>query len=167
MSATLRTLKTAAEAISTGATTAIAAVRTALSSDSYTAQQVRYLRAEVQGYLDDIGELRASLDLLDVEGEQVVDDAADTLHLLRWERETRHALQVLGAALRRTWEGLETLELGARRTVHVARSGDTLQRLAARYLGDWQEWPRLLDANPGLAPGVLAPGTLVTIPERR
>jgi len=167
VSATLRALRTSQEAIASGAASAVAAVRSALSSGSYTAQQVRYLRAELQGYLDDARTVRASLDLLEVEGEQVVDDAEDTLHLLRWERESRHALQALGAAIRRAREALETLETGATRTVHLARSGDTLQRIAARYLGDWREWPRLLDANPDLAPGAVVGGTVVVIPERR
>lgn len=155
-----------AGAISAGVRTAIASVDTLLRQGKATAQTIRHLRAEVQGYLDDIRTLRTNLDLVDVEDLQTADRADDTLALWRWEREVRHTMGSAGYQLRRLWELLRDFEQGSTRTLHTVRSGDTLQRLAARYLGDWREWPRLLDANPGLEAGPLTSGQVLTIPSK-
>jgi len=163
----LRSLRDAASAITEGYTTAAADVRAELGDGSYTVATVRHLRAEVQGLLDDVRTWRRDIDLVAVEDFQIGDRADDTWQLVRWEREARHQMGRLSYQLRRLWEMLEKLEQGAKRRLYVARSGDTLQAVAQATLGSWEEWPRLLEANPELVPGVLNSGTLLVIPERR
>ncbi len=87
--------------------------------------------------------------------------------LWKWERSTRRAFVGLDDAARKTAEVARLLEEGAGPVLVVARSGDTLQSLAARHLGDWRAWPRLLEANPGLAPGAVPSGTVLQVPRRR
>lgn len=48
---------------------------------------------------------------------------------------------------------------------YTVRDGDTLSRIAAAYYGQDDAWPRILDANPGIDPAALKPGTVLTIPE--
>lgn len=152
--------------ISAGVRATFASVDALVRQGKATAQTIRHLRAEIQGYLDDARALRVSLDLVDVEDLQSVDLASDTLALWRWEREVRHTLGSAGYQLRRLWEQLRDLEQGSTRTLHTVRSGDTLQRLAARYLGDWREWTRILDANPDLEAGALTGGQVLVIPQK-
>ncbi len=49
--------------------------------------------------------------------------------------------------------------------MYTVRDGDTLAKIAAAYYGQDDAWPRILDANPGLDPADLKPGTVLTIPE--
>lgn len=49
--------------------------------------------------------------------------------------------------------------------LYTVREGDTLAKIAAAYYGQDDAWPRILDANPGLDPADLKPGTVLTIPE--
>lgn len=53
-------------------------------------------------------------------------------------------------------------------TTHTVRSGDSLWLLADRYLGDGQQWPRILRANSGLIddPQMLQTGWVLNIPDR-
>ncbi|MDX2185593.1 MAG: LysM peptidoglycan-binding domain-containing protein [Opitutaceae bacterium] len=47
---------------------------------------------------------------------------------------------------------------------HQIVPGDTLSRIAKRYLGNAERWPELLDANPGLDPARLSIGETITLP---
>jgi nucleoid-associated protein YgaU len=47
---------------------------------------------------------------------------------------------------------------------HTVVAGETIELLAWRYLGSCESWWMIADANPGLFPLELAPGTVVTIP---
>lgn len=47
---------------------------------------------------------------------------------------------------------------------HTWRSGDTLQRIAARWYGDWTLWPAVRDAN-GLVSAPPASGQRLEIPD--
>jgi len=168
MTATMRTLRDDAATLLADVATALGDVQAAISGGTYTAATVRHLRAEVWGLLADARAWRQALDVVDVEAQQTTADAYITLQALRWERELRHEVQRASYALRRLHEGLESIEVGAARTEQCVQRGDTLQRLAARYLGSWQEWPKLLDANPDLVPGsALVPGALLTVPAKR
>lgn len=164
---TISSINTMVATVIDGVRTSGGAARNALSTGTYDTRTLRNLGAEMQGYLDDIRSARAALDLVHVEQEQLSDSAADTLTLLSWERGLRHALQLASYQLRRLREACQTLEQGSQRTLYIARSGDTLQGVAARKLGSWQEWPRLLEANPTLEPGPLPRGTTIIIPEKR
>jgi len=167
MTATMRALRDDATALLADVATAMGDVQETLAGGTYTASTVRHLRAEVWGLLGDARAWRRSLDAVDVEAQQATSDALVTLQALRWERELRHEVQRTCYVLRRLWAALEQLEVGQARTAHLVQRGDTLQRLAARYLGSWSEWPRLLDANPDLVPGsALVPGTILTVPAK-
>jgi nucleoid-associated protein YgaU len=47
---------------------------------------------------------------------------------------------------------------------HQVASGETLQKIAKRYYGTVNRWRRIADANPGVDPSRLRPGTSLVIP---
>jgi nucleoid-associated protein YgaU len=50
---------------------------------------------------------------------------------------------------------------------HVVSPGETLDRIAAVYYGDGTRWRAIAVANGISDPLAIAPGTLLSIPERR
>lgn len=48
---------------------------------------------------------------------------------------------------------------------YTIRAGDTLAKIAAAYFGSEDAWPALVDANPGLDPAKLTPGTVIVVPK--
>lgn len=152
------------QAIAAGARTAAADLDAILAAGSATTQQVRNLRATIAGLDGDARTVRASLDDTDVRDLLSHERAEDVIALWRWERGTRHALIVVERRLQEADDVAELLELGTRDRTYVVRTGDTWQGIAAQLLGDWQEWPRLVQANGG-DPGALTRGTVLFIPE--
>ena len=51
---------------------------------------------------------------------------------------------------------------GARK--HTIRPGDNLWNLAKQYYGDGTKYERIINANPGLNPDNMKPGTQIVIP---
>lgn len=145
---------------------ASAAVRDVLRAGTYTPRQVGHLRATLQGLADDAWEIRRQLDAGDVTRWQLTDRADDTIHLWTWERTVRRTLVKIQGQIRRVDELAEQLAKGRQQRMHVVRSGDTLQSIAAHYLGAWSEWPRIAEAN-SLTPGQPSSGTVLVIPDRR
>lgn len=47
---------------------------------------------------------------------------------------------------------------------HTVQAGETIEWLAHRYLGSSEAWWQIADANPGLFPTQLTPGSQVAIP---
>ena len=47
---------------------------------------------------------------------------------------------------------------------HKLQSGETMSKLAARYLGKAERWPEIAAANPGLDPNRLQVGAMIAIP---
>lgn len=47
---------------------------------------------------------------------------------------------------------------------YVIQPGDTLIKLAERFYGDWSQWTRIRDANPGIDPDNLQIGQTINIP---
>ncbi|MCI0347513.1 MAG: LysM peptidoglycan-binding domain-containing protein [Chloroflexi bacterium] len=156
----------AGETIAAGVAETIAGIEGALRGGTYTARQLGNLRASLTGYRDDIVDLRAELDDTDVADFQLYEDGAVTIRLWQWERALRHSLVVLAPQVRAAETVATRLVAGRADQVYVSRSGDTLQRIAARFLGDWREWTRIADAN-GLGAGELPSGSTIVIPPRR
>ena len=48
--------------------------------------------------------------------------------------------------------------------LHTVVAGETIETLAYRYLGSSEAWWEIADANPGVFPTELQPGTVVVIP---
>lgn len=61
--------------------------------------------------------------------------------------------------------GINRVVIAATGRLYTVREGDTLSRIAAAYYGQDDAWPRILDANPGIDPAALTPGTVLNIPE--
>ncbi len=139
----------------------------ALQSGNVTSAQLRYLEATLTGIADGVRGLRADMDPVRVEDETIYEDGANTIALWRWERGLRHAMTKFELSVRDALEITSHIDRGQDEQVYVSRSGDTLQRIAQSTLGDWREWPRLLEANPDLGPGNLPSGTVLTIPKKR
>lgn len=159
-------MRDAAEEVAVGVQGAVDGISVALSTGTSTSRQLSNLRASLTGYRADIVALRGELDGTDVTAFQLYDDGAVTIQLWRWERALRHSLISLASRVRAAEAVTSRLLAGSAREVYVTRSGDTLQRIAARFLGDWQEWPRIAEAN-SLAPGAIPSGTRLIIPPRR
>lgn len=166
MADSLLDIRDAALDLSAGLSAAFASVQTALSTDTATPAQLSALRADFTGYRADLSAIRADLDATDVADFQLYDDGAVLLTLWVWERDTRHDLAMLAPKVRAAETVAARLVAGSARDVYVTRSGDTLQKLATRFLGDWKEWPRIAEAN-GLSGGTVESGTRITIPPRR
>jgi nucleoid-associated protein YgaU len=106
----------------------------------------------------------------ELDGEDQVDhlthvDGAALSALWLWERELRRRVQAVLRDAQDLLSIIGDLLDGVQVVRHRVRDGDTLQSIATRYLGSWQEWPRIASAN-GLEPGQPAAGTLLTIPTR-
>lgn len=166
MADSLTDLRDAALSLASGVSAALASVQSALATGTATPAQLSTLRADLTGYRGDLADLRTDLDATDVADFQLYDDGQVLIQLWIWDRETRRALVALAPKIRAAEDVAERLVAGAAREVYVTRSGDTLQKLAARFLGNWQEWPRLAEAN-GLDGGALASGTRIVIPPKR
>lgn len=149
------------DAVSAG----LATVVDALAAGAETTAQIRTTVATLTGAAADVRAIRADLDTLDVEAEQLYDDAAVTLALWTWERGVRWSLTSLDASIRTTLPIADELLRGRSELQHVVRAGETLQSIAARYLGDWREWPRLAAHN-SVDPAGVATGTVLLIPSR-
>jgi nucleoid-associated protein YgaU len=153
--------------------TALLATRTtlddviiAVEDGAVTAARLANLRASLTGHRLALRALRSELDATDVSTLQVHERADRTLALWAWERKLRVAVLKIEDRCRVLDAIAADVALGIRRQVYVVRAGETLQAIAARLLGDWREWPRLVEAN-GLAPGAIAAGTVLLIPDRR
>ncbi len=57
----------------------------------------------------------------------------------------------------------EPLPAHAART-HTIAAGDTPWNLAVKYYGDGKQWPKIIEANPGLTPERMPIGKKITIP---
>lgn len=131
-----------------------------ISSDT-----ARNIQATMEGVTGDGLALVRDLDTTNEEDLLVVQDGAATIELWRWRRTVRREVMGLLGTARQIGDLVDGLVEGAPAKVIVTRYGDTLQRIAARELGGWREWPRLLEANPGISPGAIASGTSLIIPE--
>ena len=144
---------------------ALAILEEKLVAETWTVRDLRGLRASLAGVDSDIGEVRSQLDAADVTTYLIADSAERRIQLWRWERETRKRLVRLRGQVAQADAIAAEVEAGQARTRHAVRSGETLQSIAAAYLGDWREWPRLAAAN-GLAAGTVTPGTVLIIPAK-
>lgn len=167
MTLSLKGLRDDALLIASDFSTVQAAVVDAIRSGNQTDAQLRHLGAELHGLEQRVRALRKTLDTTNVADETVYADGAVVIALWKWERALRRDLVRFQGGLRTMIELTETLERGDESQVYVSRSGQTLQGIAQETLGDWREWPRLLTANPGLEPGELPSGTVLTIPKTR
>lgn len=131
------------------------------------AAQLENIEAGLEGLEAEVRDLVRDLDRIDELDFAVVADGQRTIGLWRWRRGVRAALVGLWLRVRAAGDVARELAGGQRRRVIVSREGDTLQTIAARELGDWRDWPRLLAANPTLTPGALASGTTLVVPEKR
>lgn len=108
--------------------------------------------------------VRADLDALDVL--TGVAAGSSLLESAIWERQTRQDLlrieQQAGALI----DALGSLLPGGyRQRRYTVRTGDTLQTIARREMGDWQAWTQIVEAN-RIDPGeALTVGSELVIPE--
>lgn len=140
-------------------------IQALLEAGTASARDVRNARATLEGYLADIAALRDDLDATDVSDFGLGSRADVKLRLWRWERDVRGAFRRLAGEMVAAQGTAEDLERGIARRLHVVQTGETLQSLAALYLGDFRAWRRIADAN-SLTPGPLTRGTVLVIPER-
>ncbi len=149
----------------TGISGVVATARTALGATG-TRRALSNVRSTLSGLRADILSARDDLDATDITDLVRYQDGEDLIRLWQWERGLRRRLVRLDRRLR-VAEAVVVNALEARADkVYIVRSGDTLQTIAARQLGDWREWTRLADVN-GLGAGALTAGTQIRIPPRR
>jgi nucleoid-associated protein YgaU len=131
-----------------------------------SAARLGNLRAAIAGHLADIRVLRRELDATDVTSLQVHERGDRAIALWTAERDLRRALILVTTELRAVDELAADIALGLRETLYIVRAGETIQAIAAKKLGDWREYPRILEAN-GLTPADIRAGLALLIPERR
>jgi nucleoid-associated protein YgaU len=113
--------------------------------------------------------------LLDVDAVDVLDDTVlvdrtivDAFYAARWRYDTsstlRRARVAALSAARASREVLDGVNPGI---VHVVVEGDTLQKIARRYMGDFELWPRIASYNRLVAPFTLTAGQTLRIPDVR
>lgn len=131
------------------------------------ADQLEAVRGALAGYEVEIRALLRDLDPHDeIADWLLVEEGARTIAMWRWRRQTRSALVAVWGRVHATAAVAGELR-GTRDRVVVVRDGDTWQSIAQRELGGWREWPRLLEANPGLSAGALTSGTSIVVPNLR
>ena len=163
----IRTLGATIADLESQASATLSAARDMLQAGTQTSRDLLQLQSATTGQRADIYDLRQELDGAAVADGLAVPTGENTLAIWLWERDARHNLVTLDGHLRRCGEVVDLLVSGRVRRQHIVRSGETLQQIAAAELGDWREWPRLLEANPSVSPGALAGGLVLTIPEKR
>lgn len=156
------------QGLADGYVAAVAVVADDLAQNTQTPQQVANLRASMAGLLGSFRALRKDLDATATAIlVQTQNNAARLLQVWTWERETRKAVQDFATGMVETDRTAQGLNEGSDRATITVREGDTLQAIAARELGDFQAWPKILEMNPGLVPGELQSGTTLILPEKR
>lgn len=160
-----RALNVQAETLSASISELVTLADAEMRKPSPSRGVLQHLQATATGLLEDVRQLRKVLDVEDVEASDLLDSGENTLALWTWERALRYALVRASGVLTRLERALASLTDGDGRLVHVVRAGETLQTIAARYLGGWEEWWRLVAAN-GLASGVVEAGQVLVIPEK-
>lgn len=132
-----------------------------------THETAQSIVASLEGIKADARTTITDLDSTQDEDLLIVEDGAILLRLWNWHRDVRrYLLGVIGKA-DDAQDVADEYVGGQDQKVVFSKQGDTLQRIAARELGSWNEWPRLLQANPGVSVGNLPPGTPLIIPEKR
>ena len=168
MATTLTELTAPLTLIADGVTALKGSFATQFRSGTHTTDDLEHVRASAAGYLADIKTLRTDLDSTDIETLVVnSEDAARTLKIRIWERDVRTLLVKMAGDLIDMIDIAADLKQRAGQKIVLVRSGDTIQGIARRELGDWSEWTRIVEANPGLDPGTLTSGQTIIIPERR
>lgn len=163
---TTASIEAAVLTVSSDVSTGLATIQAALRAGTQTTGDLRRALAVLTGAAEDIRALRVDLDAYVATDQQLYPDGALTLALWQWACATRWTLTGLDGGIRTGIGIANELILGRAQTRYAVRSGDTLQSIAARLLGSWQDWTRIVDAN-GLDPGAtLSPGTVLTIPVR-
>lgn len=162
---TIRDLQADVTEITDAVGDSLAGLLVALQTGRATTAGVRTSIATMTAAAADLRAVRTTLDATDVEAEQVYDDAAVTLALWGWERGLRWSLASLDARITTGLAVGRELLSGRGETLHTVRLGETMQSIAARYLGDWRQWTTIAAVN-GLDSSPVTVGTVLTIPQR-
>ncbi len=129
-----------------------------------TARDWQQLISALAGYQTDIRECRAVLDEADVTTALAFQDGAASIRLWQWERGVRRQLVEIELQLFAAVATAAEIIGSFPSRLYAVKSGDTLQTIAARQLGDWQEWRALADVN-NIDPGPLTPGQVLVLPD--
>lgn len=116
---------------------------------------------------DDAVELAGDLAQVDPLTLVATTTAENTINVWRWRYATRTSVMAFIVELGDLIDILELFLKGFNEKVVVSTEADTLQSIAARELGGYEDWPLLLKRNPGLSPVTLEPGTTIVIPNPR
>lgn len=152
-------------AVAADATEAMESARAVLTTARATDADVGNVASALTSAGVAIREIRSDLDSTDVETLQRYEDAAVTLTLWKWERENRRQMTLMEGSTQAALVVATELRTGRGLGYYTTRAGDTLQSVAAKFLGGWQEWPRLARAN-GVKAGPVSAGTVLVIPQR-
>lgn len=142
---------------------AMAPLRNAARWSELTRDQVERARAilprAITTYQSSVKRIQSSA--IDVIAQSAVAKLAGFDSTWQIERSVRSLQVELLGILRRLIE----IHTPLRQLVHIVGERDTLPRLAQRYLGDYERWPEIADAN-NLETPLLVPGQALDIPVR-
>lgn len=91
----------------------------------------------------------------------------DVMEAADWLTSTRGLICDGIASMMGPWVGYSRIAAGGAVQVrkHIVHSGDTLQSIAARLMGDWRHWPKIADTNNLDPASPLTVGAELVIPE--
>lgn len=155
-------VQVAALALGEASTSVAEVARAGTSSD----RDLRHVVAEIDGARADVRGVRRDLDVTDVSALVKGADAGAKLQAWLWERGLRRQAIAVERRAAQAQALAERLLEGWDEVTHVVRSGETLQAIAQKRLGDWKEWRRLATYN-AVQPADLTAGTVLRIPPKR
>lgn len=136
-----------------------------IDAGTYTDKDIESFNSFANSHLNDIEDIRSSLDPKNVTDYVIAERGDAYLAVWEWEKQTRFALSVVARKLIDAKNAASELKTGKASLLYVTKRGDTLQSIAAKFLGSWQSWSIIADAN-GIEPGIIEPGTTLIIPEK-
>lgn len=136
-----------------------------IDAGTYTDNDIESFSTSIEEYLEDIADIRADLDPKNVTDYVIAERGDAYLRVWLWERQTRYALAKVARQMIDARDAAQELKTGKTKMLYITKHGDTLQSIAAKFLGNWQEWPKIAQANK-IEPGIIASGTTLIIPEK-
>lgn len=136
-----------------------------IDAGTYTDNDIESFSTSIEKYLEDIADIRADLDPKNVTDYVIAERGDAYLRVWLWEKQTRYALAKVARQMIDARDASQELKSGKTKMLYITKHGDTLQSIAAKFLGSWQEWPKIAQANK-IEPGIITSGTTLIIPEK-
>jgi len=124
-----------------------AAVSSLLATANVTFREVDGVMAQARTYRRNLMEHRALIEDMDFDLFAPSFSAAGSISGFIWFKELNFQITQLLAISGDALDALSKLSASSEFEYHLVRATDTLQNLAVRYMGSYENWRRIVDAN--------------------